>query len=82
MEQAFYCQSCRASLNITGLEPVSEAGGAAKPVGLLDGSVFGGLALDESFVVLDPAQGASSSRATPRATEQTHAGDVSYLFCM
>lgn len=57
MEQVFRCQSCRAKLNIGGMDSLGGADAAQTSPGYRHttnaNSVLGGSKVDESFIVLD-----------------------------
>ncbi|KAK9824013.1 hypothetical protein WJX72_006970 [[Myrmecia] bisecta] len=57
MEQVFHCQSCRAKLNIIGIDNTQHEGVSVshRQSSLLGASAFGGSKVDESFVLLDSA---------------------------
>ena len=62
------CQSCKARLNITGIESLQRD--ASSRHSIMAGSVFGGGKIDESFIVLDP--GKQSKGMNQGAFSQTH----------
>ncbi len=74
-EQAFCCQSCRCRLNITDLDTLDQAGPSGKQSVLMNGSLFGGTKVDESFVLLD----ASKRGQAAQDPHQPHPGKLCLL---
>jgi len=60
-EQLFSCQSCRCRLVITDLESHDQT----SPSGLLNGSVFAGGKVDESFILLEPSTRNQAAQGDP-----------------